>query len=97
MERHSERQSPFLPTAAPVQVIATPIDDSEYENFESIYFQIVEPVGYTIGTPSAASVTLISDDPKPVITITRSPASVLEDGGTPIVFTFNRTVSTAQR
>ncbi len=46
--------------------------------------------GYTAGTPSSATGTITDDDGPQTVTIAVSPASVAENGGSPLVFTVTR-------
>ena len=58
----------------------TGVDDNDAEEGETAIFTIASGTGYTVGTPSAATVT-ISDDDDPVATIAAGTASIAEDGG----------------
>jgi len=72
------------------------IDDSGIEGDETVIVTLAGGTGYTVGSPSSATVT-IKDDDYPVITVTATDTTAGEPGtgqGTG-TFTFNRTGPTA--
>ncbi|MBD2692390.1 Calx-beta domain-containing protein [Anabaena catenula] len=68
--------------------------DTDIENNETVALTLAAGTGYTIGTATAVTGTILDDD-APVITLTLNPTSVLEDGATNLVYTFTRTGNTA--
>jgi hypothetical protein len=72
-----------------------PTADTTLENNETVAVTLTTGTGYTLGTTAAVTGTIV-DDELPVVTLAVSPASVLEDGATNIVYTFARTGSIVQ-
>lgn len=64
----------------------TPVADSTVEPGETAIFSVASGTGYSVGSPSSASATIVNDD-FPVASITVSPSSVAEDGATNLVYT----------
>jgi subtilase family serine protease len=60
----------FAPGAAAADVAVTPIDDAVVESNETVALTVTGSVGYKVGTPSAASVTIVSDDVAPDLVVT---------------------------
>lgn len=60
-------------------VVIDPTADSAVEGDETVILTVVPGSGYTVGTPSSATGTILNDD-APVASIAVSPASVSEDG-----------------
>jgi ELWxxDGT repeat protein len=80
----------FAEGSATATVEALPIADARIEANETVTLQLTEGTGYTIATPAAVSGTIINDD-FPTITLTATTASIAEDAGLPLVYTFTRT------
>jgi LPXTG-site transpeptidase (sortase) family protein len=71
-------------------VTVDPTSDIIVEADETVILTITSGTGYTVGTPSSATGTITNDDATvvdPVATITVSPASVVENGATSLVYT----------
>jgi hypothetical protein len=75
-----------------VQVTIDPTADANPEPDETVILTITAGVGYTAGTPSSATGTILNDDT--LVSVAVSPASQPEGGGN-LVYTFTRTGSTA--
>jgi subtilase family serine protease len=56
--------------AASVDVPVTPVDDLQVENNETVVLTLRTGSGYTVGTPSSGTVTIVSDDTAPDFTVT---------------------------
>ncbi|MGN7838490.1 putative Ig domain-containing protein [Stenotrophomonas sp. 22385] len=63
-----------------------PVADGVVEANETVILTVGTGSGYTVGTPSSATGTILNDD-VPVASISVSPASVNEDSGTALVYT----------
>jgi hypothetical protein len=74
------------------QVTVDPTADGNPEPDETVILTVISGVGYTAGSPSSATGTILNDDT--VVTVTVAPASTSE-GGANLVYTFTRTGSTA--
>lgn len=74
------------------QVTIDPTADANPEPDETVTLTLVAGLGYTVGTPSSATGTILNDDT--LVSVTVSPASQPEGGGN-LVYTFTRTGSTA--
>jgi hypothetical protein len=86
----------FAAGSATATVIVDPTADGVVEVDETVLLTLVAGTGYDIGTAGAVVGTITNDDVAlPVITLVVSPASVLEDGQTNLVYTFSRTGSTS--
>jgi len=70
-----------------------PIADTTVESNDTVAITIASGTGYTVGTTTAVTGT-IADDDFPVITLAVSPASVIEDGSTNLIYTFTRAGAT---
>jgi subtilase family serine protease len=55
--------------AASADVIVTPIDDSQVEGNETVVVTLTGSVGYQVGSPATATVTIVSDDVAPDLTV----------------------------
>ncbi|WP_312709084.1 putative Ig domain-containing protein [Stenotrophomonas sp.] len=75
---------PANATSASLSIL--PVDDTVVEADETVILTVAPGAGYTVGTPSSATGTILNDD-RPVATIAVAPATVDEDSGTPLVFT----------
>lgn len=69
-------------------VTIDPSADTTVEPDETVNLTVTSGAGYTVGSPSAASGTIINDDTD--VSVAVSPASVTEDGATNLVYTFTR-------
>jgi hypothetical protein len=74
-------------------VTLTPLDDVEAEGAQTAVLTLIPSSGYTIGSPSSATVTIADDEPG--VTIEATDASASEAGGDTGTFTVTRTGSTA--
>jgi subtilisin family serine protease/subtilase family serine protease len=68
-------------TSSTATISVTPIDDGAYESAESVVLTLGADVTYTIGSPSAATVTVVSDDLPPdlIVTWVSAPATAGAD------------------
>jgi len=80
----------FAPNSATAIVTVNPTADTTLEANETVALTLATGTGYTIGTATAVTGTIINDD-TPTITLAVAPASVLEDGTPNLVYTFTRT------
>ncbi|WP_370677708.1 Calx-beta domain-containing protein [Pleomorphomonas sp. PLEO] len=64
----------------------TPVADATVEADETVTMSVASGSGYSIGSPSSATATILNDD-VPTATIAVSPSSVAEDGATNLVYT----------
>jgi Calx-beta domain/RTX calcium-binding nonapeptide repeat (4 copies) len=71
-----------------------PTADPVIENNETVALTLAAGTGYSIGTATAVTGTILDDDAA-VVTLTVNPTSVIEDGATNLVYTFTRTGNTA--
>jgi hypothetical protein len=79
----------FAAGSATATLRLTPISDNTVESNENITLALTPGAGYTIGTPTAATGTIVDDDA--TVTLAVSPTSASEDSGTGLVYTFTRT------
>jgi len=70
-------------------VTVDPSVDLTVEPDETVNLTVTSGIGYTVGSPSSASGTIVNDDTS--VSIAVSPGSVSEDGATNLVYTFTRT------
>ncbi|MBD2568895.1 Calx-beta domain-containing protein [Anabaena lutea] len=84
----------FATGASTATLTIDPTGDTDIENNETVALTLAAGTGYSIGTATAVTGTILDDD-APVITLTVNPTSVLEDGATNLVYTFTRTGNTA--
>jgi hypothetical protein len=76
-------------------VTVDPIANTEIETDETVALTLASGTGYTIGTAGAVTGTIANDDfALPSINLAVSPASVLENGATNLIYTFTRTAPT---
>ncbi|MFZ9520278.1 MAG: bluetail domain-containing putative surface protein [Silvanigrellaceae bacterium] len=88
----------FAANAATAVVLVDPVVDGLLEGDESVRLQLTFGSGYTIGTTTEVIGTILNDDlasSAPAISLALSPISVSEDGSGNLVFTFTRSVVTA--
>jgi hypothetical protein len=76
--------------AASATVTVTPIDDPNAEGAETVAVTVQPDGAYTVGAPSAASVS-IADNDRPMVTIVATDASAAEAGPDTGTFTITRT------
>jgi hypothetical protein len=70
-----------------------PVNDLLPEDDETVVLTLVAGTGYTVGSPSSATVT-IDDDDLPVVTVAATDVTASEAGSDPGTFTIGRTGST---
>ncbi|MDB9491443.1 Calx-beta domain-containing protein, partial [Dolichospermum circinale CS-534/05] len=75
-------------------VTVTPTDDNIFEGTETAILTLITGTGYALDVTTSAVVN-IADNDLPSISLAVSPASVVEDGPTNLVYTFTRTGTTA--
>ncbi|MBD1211906.1 MAG: SBBP repeat-containing protein, partial [Dolichospermum circinale Clear-D4] len=75
-------------------VTVTPTDDNIFEGTETAILTLTTGTGYALNLTTSAVVN-IADNDLPGISLALSPASVVEDGPTNLVYTFTRTGTTA--
>jgi hypothetical protein len=78
----------FAPGATTAAVRVTPIADSVSETNETVRFSILPGTTYRLTDPAIASGTIVDDEGE--VTLSIAPSTVLEDGSTPMVYTFTR-------
>lgn len=81
--------------AASATINVTPINDTLVEANETVVATLLLSADYMIGNPAAATVTIVSDDIGPTVTIAASAATATEAGPANGAFTVTRTGSTA--
>jgi subtilisin family serine protease/subtilase family serine protease len=59
----------FEPGSSSVTVPVTPLDDTLFENDESVTLTIAAGAGYTVGNPASGIVTIVSDELPPDLTV----------------------------
>jgi CSLREA domain-containing protein len=69
-------------------VTIDPTADNAVEPDETVVLTVASGTGYNVGTPAAATGTIVNDDAS--ITVSVSPAAVAEDGAANLVYTFTR-------
>ncbi len=70
--------------AATVDLAVTPLDDSLVESNETVVLTLTGSVGYLPGTPSAATVTIVSDDVAPDLVVSALTAPTTSGAGAAI-------------
>ena len=75
------------PGATAVTVPIVPLDDSSVENNETATVQLISGDGYAIGSPTFATVTIVSDDVAPDLVVTSLSVSGPGGAGTTIQVT----------
>jgi hypothetical protein len=91
------RTATFAAGSATATKTVSVIDDTAVEGDETVVVILASGAGYTVGSPSSATVTIKDDDTPPVVTVVASDPTAGEPGsgqGTG-TFTFSRTGSTA--
>ena len=79
--------------ASSATVTLTPIDDAAFENNETAILTLSANAAYTLGSPSAATVTIIDND-LPTVTVTATDAAASEPGTNTGTYTFTRSGAT---
>ncbi|BBH42766.1 hypothetical protein myaer102_54340 [Microcystis viridis NIES-102] len=75
-----------------VSLWVDPVEDGQFEPDETVILTLREDADYDIDPDNdTATVTIINDDEKPIISVAVSPESVSENGADNLVFTFSRT------
>ncbi|BCU78329.1 hypothetical protein llg_30440 [Luteolibacter sp. LG18] len=78
-------------SSAPLTV--TPLDNATAESSETVIVTLAANAAYTVGSPSAATVTIVDDD-MPVVTLVATDDTATETGTTTGTFTVTRTGAT---
>ncbi len=80
---------------ASATVTVDPTDDTTVEPDETIILTVTDAAAYDVGTPAAATGTIVNDDAvTPTVSVAVAPAAVDEDGTAALVYTFTRTGET---
>ena len=80
----------IIPAAqSSVNVVVTPIDEAAPEDDETVILTLTSGTGYTVGSPSAATVT-ITDNDLPTVTVVAGDAAASEAGPNTGSFTVSR-------
>ncbi|MFM6663384.1 MAG: Calx-beta domain-containing protein [Microcystis panniformis] len=79
----------FAANSSTATVTVNPTADNVLESDETVAITIASGTGYTIGTTTAVTGTILNDD-LPSITLAVNPLSVNEDGTTNLIYTFTR-------
>ncbi|MBX9581046.1 MAG: hypothetical protein K2X87_12120 [Gemmataceae bacterium] len=82
----------FGPGVSTVNLSVPATDDAVYDPTETVMAMVVAAAGYTVGSPSTATLTIVDNDPIPVVTVARVADGA--EGGPNGVFRFTRTGST---
>jgi hypothetical protein len=86
------------PASSVATITVAPIDDGMYESAESVVLTIAAGGAYTIGSPSSATVTIVSDDfPPDLIVASVSTAAIAGADMDVVVLTRRRTRALARR
>lgn len=80
--------------AVTATVVVRPLDDDLFEGPETVILTVIPAPGYSVGTPDAATATIL-DDEQPVVTVTATDESAGEAGADTGTFTIARTGPTA--
>ncbi|MDX2213535.1 MAG: Calx-beta domain-containing protein [Oculatellaceae cyanobacterium bins.114] len=78
----------FAAGASTATITLNPTADSTFEPDEAATLTLTPGTNYSLGAQSAATTTILNDDAS--LTVSVSPSSVLENGGTGLVYTFTR-------
>ncbi len=79
----------FTANSSTATVTVNPTADTVLESDETVDITLGSGTGYTIGTTTAVTGTILNDD-LPSITLAVNPLSVNEDGTTNLIYTFTR-------
>jgi hypothetical protein len=85
----------LAPGVTSATVTLMPVDDVAVESTETATLTLASGTGYTVGSPSSASGSIVDNDAAAVVGVTATDGSGAETGPDPIVFTVTRTGSTA--
>ncbi|WP_277988794.1 Calx-beta domain-containing protein, partial [Chroococcus sp. FPU101] len=86
----------FAANSATARVTVNPTGDTVVEPNETVALTLKSGTGYTIGTTTPVTGTILNDDGTstlPRVTLAVSPSSVTEDGSGTFIYTFTRTGS----
>jgi hypothetical protein len=83
----------FTGTNTTATVTVDPTADSTPESNETVILTLTGGTNYTVGSPSAATGTILDDDT--MVSVAVSPSSVLEDSGSSMTYTFTRAGDTS--
>ncbi|GFE69461.1 S-layer family protein [Chroococcus sp. FPU101] len=85
----------FAANSSTARVTVNPTADTTVESNETVILTLANGTGYTIGTTTPVTGTILNDDSTtlPRITLAVSPASVTENGTANLIYTFTRTGS----
>src|SRR5439155_861968 len=90
--------SPYPQGESEADLTITPIDDAQVEGSETVIVTLLDGPGYTVGSPSNATVNIADNDqpppPLPTVTVVATDATASEAGDTG-TFTVSRTDSTS--
>jgi subtilisin family serine protease/subtilase family serine protease len=75
----------IAPGGASATISVTPIDDSTYENNETVTVTVSASASYTVGTPNNATITIVSDDLPPDLVSTLMTAPLVGGADADIV------------
>ena len=81
--------------AASATIAVTPINDTLLEVDETVVVTLSTSASYAMGAPSSGTVTIVSDEVLPTVTLAATTATATEAGTSAGVFTVTRTGSTA--
>ncbi|AFY42577.1 Calx-beta domain-containing protein [Nostoc sp. PCC 7107] len=82
----------FAAGASTATLTIDPTADTTFETNETVVLTLANGSGYTIGTTTAVTATIVNDD-LPTITLSVSSSSVNEDGSSNLIYTFTRSGS----
>lgn len=78
-----------------IAVAVTPLDDFDFEADETVVLTITQDPNYSIGFPGAGTVTIVSDDALPTVTVTAPDGNASEVGPDTGTIRFTRDIVTA--
>jgi len=79
----------FAAGSSTATVTVDPTADNNFETDETVVLSLASGTGYTIGTTTPATGTIVNDDT--IVTLAVSPSTVTEDGTANLVYTVTRT------
>ncbi|MFM6245839.1 MAG: beta strand repeat-containing protein, partial [Dolichospermum sp.] len=82
----------FAAGSSTATVTVDPAADNTLEADETVILSLASGTGYTIGTTTSVTGTIVNDDTG--VTLAVSPTNVTEDGTSNLIYTFSRTGST---
>jgi len=91
----SSRSVTFAAGSSTATITVDPTADTTFESDETVVMTLASGTGYAIATSGDVTATIANDEAQPEVTLAVSPASVLEDGASNLVFTFTRSGSTS--